>query len=353
MRVDGTAGLMKAAQIYEYGGPEVFRVEEIDEPTLGPKDVLVRVHASSVNPVDCKIRQGIQRAMIHYKLPHVLGLDVSGVVTQVGARVTHFKVGDEVFSSPTHRRQGTYAEVVAIDESEVAHKPKNLTHAEAASIPLVGLTVFQLFEKRGGVKAGQRVFVQAGAGGVGSFAIQLAKHCGASVATTCSARNVELVRELGADVVVDYTKERYDDVLGTEAQKQDWVLDTLGGEHRDRALSVLRRGGHLASIQGGFPQHVEKFGVYLGTLTAVLSMLWFQMCVRLFRGVRAHWVLRKPSGRDLSEIAKLIEAGTIRPLIDSSFPLEQISEAHRKSESGRARGKIVIDVSGDLSGVRS
>ncbi len=339
----GTAQVMKAARIYEYGGPEVFRIEEIPEPAVGPKDVLVRVHAASVNPVDTKTRQGMQRAIMFQKFPAVLGLDVSGVVTQVGDQVTQFRVGDEVFSSPTHRRQGTYAEVVAMDESEVALKPKNLTHAEAASIPLVGLTGLQLFEARGGVKPGQRVFVQAGAGGVGSFAVQFAKHCGATVATTCSARNVELVRELGADVVVDYAKERYEDVL----EPQDWVLDTLGGEHRKRGAGLLRRGGHFAAIQGGFPERVDKFGPYLGVLLAVLSMLWFQLTLRLVRGVRAHWVLRKPSGSDLARIAKLVEAGSIRPLIDSSFTLDEISDAHRKSESGRARGKIVVDVIGD------
>jgi NADPH:quinone reductase-like Zn-dependent oxidoreductase len=328
---------VKAAQIHAYGDAETLRVEDVDPPAVGPRDVLIEVVAASVNPIDWKIRSGHQRAIIRYRLPHVLGLDVSGVVVEVGKRVRRFRVGDEVFSSPSHRRQGTYAEYAAIDERAVALKPSNITHEEAAGIPLAGLTAWQALEGR--VAAGDKVLVQAGAGGVGSLAIQIAKHFGATVATTCSARNVELCTQLGADMVIDYGREAFDDVLSD----YDLVFDTLGGEHKVRARDVLRRGGRLVSIVNDIPGAVKKHGPYLGMASAMGALLAFKLGC-MWRGIRFSYVLRKPDGDALAALGTLIESGAVKPLNDSVYPLEEIVAAHQASESGRARGKIIIAV---------
>ncbi|MCA9609375.1 MAG: zinc-binding dehydrogenase, partial [Myxococcales bacterium] len=221
---------MRAARIHAYGAPDVLQVDEVPDPEPGPRDLLVEVHASSINPVDYKIRSGGQRALIHYRLPWILGLDFSGVVRKVGAKVTRFQVGDEVYGSPTHRRPGCYAELLCVDERQAARKPRNMTHAEAASIPLVGMTAWGALVVQGRLRAGEKALITAGSGGVGSFAIQLAKSLGAHVATTCSARNAELVRSLGADEVIDYREQRVEEVLSG----YDYVLDALGGEERER-----------------------------------------------------------------------------------------------------------------------
>ncbi|MCB9588954.1 MAG: NADP-dependent oxidoreductase [Polyangiaceae bacterium] len=331
---------MLAARIHTYGPPSVLQVENTTEPTCGPRDVLIEVHASSVNPVDFKIRGGYQRGVIRYRLPWTLGLDVSGVVVEVGAKVKRFRVGDEVVSSPTHRRQGCYAEYVAIDEAMVAKKAARITHAEAASLPLVALTAWEALFGFGRLEPGQKVFVQAGAGGVGSVAIQLARHFGAAeVAATCSTRNVELVESLGATRVVDYTKEEYDEVL----RDYDIVLDALGGEHKERAFKVLKKGGALASIVAGIPTATEKYGPNLGVLVAGVQMLGFSLRARL-KGKRAANLMRKSDGELLGRIMNLVEDGSVKPLIDRTYPLEEIVEAHRYAETGRARGKVVIQV---------
>ena len=215
---------MKAATIRAYGGPEVFAIEEVPDPEVGPRDVLVEVRAAGINPVDAKMRRGVQRAIAPKRMPAVLGLDVSGVVVAVGAKVSRFGVGDEVFGSPTHRRQGTYAELVSVNERELALKPARLSHLQAASIPLVAQTAWQSLVTRARLGAGESVFIQAGSGGVGTFAIQLAKHLGAEVTTTTSAHNLSLVKRLGADRTIDYRRERYDELLC----EMDVALECLG-----------------------------------------------------------------------------------------------------------------------------
>jgi alcohol dehydrogenase len=331
---------MKAAQIYEYGPSDVFRVEDLPRPVLKPRDVLVEVHAASVNPIDYKIRNGGQRGGIRYKLPHVLGMDVSGVVIEVGSAVTRFKVGDEVYSSPTHSRNGTYAEMVAIDERAVARKPSNLTHEEAASIPLVGLTAWESLVIKADLKPGEKVLIQAGSGGVGTFAIQLAKAMGAHVITTCSGRNEELVRSLGADEVVDYTKQDFAEVLS----ELDVVVDALGQEAQHKALKVLRRGGRLACLNAGLPIYTAKYGPTLGLLRTGWGILSFKLKARFRYGVSSWTILRQTDGALLDKITTYLEDGSIRPIIDKVFPLEQIAEAHKAIETGRTRGKIVIAV---------
>lgn len=331
---------MRAARIHAYGPPEVLVIDDVPEPVAGPRDVLIEVHASSVNPVDTKIRSGGQRGVIRYSLPHTLGLDVSGVVKAVGDRVTEFEVGDEVVSSPTHRRPGCYADYVAIDASAVAKKAPSLSHTDAASLPLVALTAWQGLVDFGGVKEGDRVFVQAGSGGVGSVAIQIAKHFGAHVATTCSTRNVELVESIGADQIIDYTKEDYAAVLSDI----DIVVDNLGYEHLPKARAILKRGGCLAMNVGGIPAATKAYGPNLGAVVALSNVVGFTVASRLFHGVRAKSVLRPSDGGRLAKIMALCEEGAIRPVVDSILPLEEIVDAHRRSETGRARGKIVIGV---------
>lgn len=332
---------MRAALIHRYGPPETFVVEDVERPRPGPRDLLIRVHASSVNPVDTKIRAGAQRLLIRYRLPWILGLDVSGVVEEVGERVTSFRPGDAVFASPRHSRPGCYAEYVAVDEREVAAKPAKLTHEEAASMPLAALTAWDCLVEITRVRPGDKVLVHAGAGGVGSLAIQLAKHLGATVTTTCSARNEELVRGLGADAVIDHRRERFDEVLN----EQDVVLDSLGWESVARSLTVLRRGGRLVSIQPGLPERTKRHGQLLGTALTGLALAWLPIRGRLGYGVRARSLLvRAPSGAHLAEIARLVDEGAIRPVIDRVLPLEEIAEAHRHVETGHARGKVVVSI---------
>lgn len=331
---------MKAARIHAYGGPEVFRIEEAPEPHCGPRDLLIDVHAAAINPIDAKIRQGTQRVVIRKTMPTILGMDVSGVVAQVGAEVQGFEVGDEVFSSPTHSRQGCYAERVAIDARAVAHKPAVLSHVEAASIPLVGLTAWQCLVATAALQPAQRVMIEAGAGGVGSFAIQLAAHIGAEVATTCSPSNADLVRKLGATHVINYREENFDEVL----PPQDVVLEAMGGPSKARALRALRRGGRLTSINSDVPAFVKRLGPLLGVVAAGARLLTLHLWSPLRHGVRFHAVVRSPQGQQLKLIAELLQQGAIRPLIDRVLPLEQVSEGHRLIEAGHARGKIVLNL---------
>lgn len=330
---------MKAVRIHGYGTPDVLRVEEIPEPQPGPRDVLVRVCATSVNPVDCKIRSGGQRNVIRYKLPWILGLDVSGVVEAVGAQVTKFKVGDEVWSSPTHSRPGTYAEKVCLDEREVAFKPKNLSHDEAASLPLVGLTAYQCIVEKGQLQKGQTILVHAGAGGVGSFAIQLAHHLGATVITTCSAKNADFVRGLGADRVVDYKTEKFED-----AGPVDLVLDSLGEQALKGNIQVVRKGGRMSNITLDLPKHVEKYGPVLSLFTVLAVMIWVHLAPWLKKGIRSRHVIKRCDGAQLQQITELVEKGAIKAVIDRVLPLDEIRAAHTHSESHHARGKIVLHV---------
>lgn len=329
---------MRAMQLVAYGQPLVAR--EVPVPVPGARDVLIEVHASSVNPVDCKIASGTHRAVLRYKLPWTLGLDVSGVVAAVGPEVRELVPGDEVFAVLDHKRPGAYAGYTLADASIVARKPRSASHAEAAAMPLAALTAWQALVVAGRLGHGQRVLVQAGAGGVGTLAIQLARHLGAHVATTCSARNAELVTSLGADEVIDYRTTRYEDVL----EGLDLVLDALGGDDRWRALDVLRRGARHVSIVTDMPELVERHGPVLGAVRAAGRVVRFAVAARLRRGVRAHVVVMRPDGAQLTQIAELMDAGTLRPVLDSVVPLERLEEAHERSRTHHARGKIAIAV---------
>jgi NADPH:quinone reductase-like Zn-dependent oxidoreductase len=329
---------VQAAVIHEYGDADVFRIEEVEKPTPGTHDVLVRARAASVNPVDTKIRSGSQRGVVRLKLPWILGLDVAGVVEAVGSGVTRFSVGDEVMSTPTHRRPGTYAEWIAIDEKSVAPKPKSVDFIEAATLPLVGLTAWECLVTRAKIQPGQKVLIHAGAGGVGVIAIQIAKHFGAYVAATASTRNVDFLLQLGADEVVDYTKEEFDQKL----HDYDVVLESLGPDIAQRSLAVLKKGGILTSINTGLPAATERYGPNLGVLVVGMRVLSNAIGTRLFRGIRFTTVVRAADGNTLAELGKLVDARKIRPVVAQVFPLERIAEAHLAQETGRTRGKLAI-----------
>lgn len=332
---------MRAAIIDRFGGPDELRVVELPDPNPRSRDVLIQVHASSVNPIDFKVRKGHQRGAVWRRPPGmVLGMDVSGVVVAVGADVTHFAVGDAVISSPTHTRQGTYAELIAVDERSCARKPASVSHTEAATLPLVGLTAWGCLVGGARLKSGESVLIQAGSGGVGSFAIQLAKHLGAEVATTCSGRNVELVTSLGADRVVDYTQDRFDAVL----PPPDVVLECMGGDIAERSYRHLKRGGRFASINTGMDDRAARMNPYLAFIATIFANAGFVIGARLKRGVKVSVVVRKSDGDALQQIADLVDAGAIRPVVDQVFALADIAQAHRYCETGRARGKVAIEV---------
>jgi NADPH:quinone reductase-like Zn-dependent oxidoreductase len=330
---------VKAAVIRQYGGPEVLQIDEMPEPVLGPRDLLIEVHAAGVNPIDTKMRSGAFRGAVRWKLPWILGLDVSGVVREVGSGVTKFAAGDEIYASTVHTRPGCYAERVAIDERICARKPKNVTHEEAAGLPMTTLTAWESLVTKAKLRAGQKCLVQAGAGGVGIAAIQIAKHLGAHVATTCSAKNIELVKSLGADLAIDYHEQRVEDVV----KDYDVAIDAITGD-RSRTLSTLRNGGFLVNLNSGIPENVKKHGPILGLAAAIGDSALFTIGTFLTRRVLVSHVLRPADGAMLEKITELVEAGAVRPVNDSVFPLEKVSEAHARSESGHARGKIVVAV---------
>lgn len=329
---------MKAFIIDRYGRDTV-RLAEMPKPQPGAGDVLVQIHAASVNPVDFKIRDGKLKLVVPYRLPIILGNDLSGVVVEVGASVRRFKVGDEVYARPDKDRIGTFAEFIAIGEECMSLKPASLSMDEAASIPLVGLTAWQALIDRAGLKAGQKVLIHAGSGGVGTFAIQLAKHLGAFVATTTSTANVEWVKELGADLVIDYKTQDYAAVL----QGYDVVLDTLGGKVTADSLQVLKPGGKLVSISGPpDPAFAAELG--LGwAMRQACRLLSYQVRSRAKRlGVSYSFLFMKPNGEQLREIGVLIDAGVLRPVVDRVFPFGSTIEALAYVERGRAKGKVVV-----------
>jgi NADPH:quinone reductase-like Zn-dependent oxidoreductase len=332
--------VIRAARIHGYGDASALRIEGVSPSGLGPRDLRVRVHATSVNPIDYKIRSGAQRAVVPLRFPFTLGMDVSGTVTEVGAKVDAFTVGDEVFSSPSHRRMGCYAEEVVIRADEAARKPASLSHEGAAALPLVGLTAWDALVGACALRPGERVLVQAGSGGVGTVAIQLAKHLGAEVLATCSARNAELVRGLGADVVIDYRNEDYAEV----ARGCDAILESIGGDATPKSVRTVRRGGRVALITPGLPEYTRRHGAYLGVGVFAVTMLGRILHARVTRNVRLKPVTRHASGDNLAKLAGLVDAGVITPVIDRVMSLDDVVEAHRYLETGRARGKVVLAV---------
>lgn len=332
---------MKAFIIDRYKSKDVGRIGEVPEPELRDNDVFVQVHAAGLNVLDLKLARGEFKLIMPYKTPFVLGHDVAGVVTKVGAGVRGFKVGDEVYARPADYRIGTFAESIAIDEKDVGLKPKNLTMEEAASIPLVGLTAWQALIERAQLKKGQKIFIQAGSGGVGTFAIQLAKHLGATVATTTSADNFDLVKSLGADIVIDYKKDDFEKIL----HDYDVVLNSQDAKTLEKSLRVLKPGGKLISISGPpDPDFAREVGLnWIFRLVTTFLSYGIRRKARR-RKVSYSFLLMRASGSQLSEITSLIDSGIIRPVVDRVFPFESTKEALAYVEKGRAKGKVVVKV---------
>lgn len=307
---------MKAAIVKTYGTK--VEIADIPQPALLADSLMIQVHAASVNPVDNLIRAGYLKAMLPLPMPYVVGNDVSGVVAAVGNDVTGFKEGDAVFARPQGMQSGTFAEFVGVKAADAAHKPKNLSHEQAASLPLVALTAWQALVSKGKLQSGQKVLIHGGSGGVGSIAIQLAKHLGATVATTTSTENLAMVRALGADTVIDYKTQKFEDLV----HDYDLVFDTMGGETRLRSFGVLKKGGQLVSII--YPEDASGTAEKLGVKSEVFFM----------------W----PSGEQLAKIGQLVEQGVVKPLIDKTFSLDQAQQALDYSQTGHAKGKIVVKV---------
>lgn len=332
---------MKAFVIERYGKQEPLQLAEVPEPKLGEQDVLVQIHTASINPLDLKIRSGALKRILPLRLPLVLGNDLAGVVTRVGAKVQRFKPGDEVYARTDTRRIGTFAECIAVAESNLALKPLSLSMEEAASIPLVGLTAWQALVEKGCLRKGQKVFIHAGSGGVGTLAIQLAKQLGASVATTTSSANVALVKSLGADIVIDYKKDDFAKTL----RDYDLVLHSLGAEELEKSLSVLRPGGQLITLSGPpDPEFARDAGMpkLLQLIVGLLSRRIRKKARQ--RQVNYTFLFMRGSGEQLARLGELIDSGVIRPVIDKVFPFEATDQALAYVDSGRAKGKVVVKV---------
>ncbi|UZX03226.1 NADP-dependent oxidoreductase [Arthrobacter sp. CDRTa11] len=330
---------MKAFVIRKYKGP--LQESDVPEPTMGDQDVLVQVQAAGLNVLDEKIRAGEFRQILPYKLPLIPGNDVAGTVISVGLKVRAFKPGDEVYARPHQDRIGTFAERIAVAEADLALKPESISMEEAGSLPLVALTAWQALVERGQVRPGQKVLIHAGAGGVGSIAIQLAKHLGATVATTASAANLDFVRELGADTVIDYRSQDFEQLLSG----YDLVLDSLGGENLQKSLRVLKPGGKAIGISGPpDPAFAREAGLnpVLRLAVAALSAGIRRQARKL--GVGYEFLFMRASGDQLRQITALIEDGTLRPVVGRVFPFDRTVEAFQGLEKGGIRGKAVISI---------
>lgn len=332
---------MKAWAIDSYGGPARLTQRDLPTPTVGDHDLLIRVRAASVNPVDHKIREGAIKVLVKDRFPLILGSDLSGVIEQIGGKVTRFAVGDEVFVRLPKDRIGAFAELAACHEDAAAKKPRALSHVEAASIPLVGLTAWQALVEIGHLAAGQRVLIHAGSGGVGTFAIQLAKHLGAHVATTVGQRNAALVRKLGAETIIDYKTERFE----AKVTEQDVILDTQGGETLLRSFHAVKRGGVVVTV-GGNPDgaFAKKYGLNF-MLVAVLSLL----ARKITKAAKQHdakfeYLFMRADGEQLTKIGKLLDSKQIVPVLDKTFGFDKTPDAMAYVESGRSVGKVVIEM---------
>lgn len=328
---------MKAFAVTHYG-PDGLEAADVPAPTAGPRDVLVDVRAASINPLDKMVRNGEFKQLLKYKPPFTLGHDVSGVITEVGSEVRDFKVGDEIYARPRDLRIGTFAEQIAIDSDDISLKPRSLSFEEAAAVPLVALAAWQAMVGLASVKPGQKVLVHAGAGGLGSTVIQVAKHLGAHVATTAATKDIEKVRELGAEEVVDYTSTDFTEVLSA----YDVVLDSLGTASLEKSLTVLKPGGLAISVVGPPDPH---FATQIGQplLKPVMALLSRKIRARAKKlGVRYSFLFMEANGTQLKTLAALYDDGILQPVLDRTFPFADTIDAMAYVEQGKANGKIVV-----------
>jgi NADPH:quinone reductase-like Zn-dependent oxidoreductase len=323
-----------------------LRPREMPDPVAGPGEVVVAIAAASVNPLDVKLREGEFKRVLPYRMPLVLGHDLAGTVVAVGPDTRRFKVGDEVFGCAGTGRIGSFAEHIAVAKTDLAAKPASLGMVEAAALPLVSLTAWQVLLDRAKLRPGQLVLIHAGSGGVGTVAIQLARHLGAQLATTVGTDNLALANELGADLVIDYHHEAFEQRLSA----YDDVLNTLGPEVLEKSLKVLKAGGKLISITGppdlGFARQIGA-GCLVRQLLGLVSFKIRSKAKK--RGVDYSFHFMRADGGQLAEIAKLVDAGAIRPVIDQVFAFDETPVAMARVASGRARGKVVIRVAPDLA----
>lgn len=330
---------MKALTFKRYGKSPDIGFSDLPRPALKDDELLVQVHAAGINPVDNMIPTGMFKPVLHFQLPATMGSDLAGVVLEVGSRVARFKPGDAIFASTFDLGTGSLAEFAVVPESVAAPKPNNLDFVQAASIPMVGLTSWQALKERLDLRAGQKLFVPAGSGGIGTFAIQLAKQIGAKVGTTTSTGNVDLVRRLGADEVVDYTTQDFTHVL----HDYDAVLGTLRGSEIERSIGILKPGGRVVSLVGPLDAAFAK----ARRLNFVIKFVFGLMSHKIMRlakkrDVAYSFLFARPEGAQLREIGKLVESGKIQPVIDKVFPFEQAKEALDYLAQGRAKGKVVV-----------
>ncbi|WP_018990363.1 NADP-dependent oxidoreductase [Aromatoleum toluclasticum] len=330
---------MKALTFKRYGKSPEISLADVPRPTLHADELLVQVHAAGVNPIDNMIPTGMFKPVLHFQLPATLGSDLAGVVTEVGSHVTRFKPGDAVFASIFDLGRGSIAELAVVPESAAALKPANLDFVQAASIPMVGLTSWQALKERLNLRAGQKVFIPAGSGGIGTFAIQLAKHLAAKVGTTTSTSNLDLVRRLGADEVVDYKQQDFANVL----RDYDAVLGTVRGDAIEKSICILKPGSRIVSLIGPLD---AAFARARG-LNFVIRYVFGLMSRKIMRlakkqDVAYSFLFVRPDGAQLAAIGKLLETDRIQPVIDKVFPFEQAKEALEYLAQGRSKGKVVV-----------
>ncbi|MDI9877818.1 NADP-dependent oxidoreductase [Flectobacillus longus] len=331
---------MKAFIVKKYGKKESLHLTDVSVPTIKENEVLVQIHSAGVNLLDSLVKNGEFKIFLPYKTPFINGHDMSGIITKVGAKVSKFKVGDEVYSRVGDHRIGTFAEQIAVQENDLALKPTNLSMEEAASIPLVGLTVWQALVEISNLKKGQKVFIQAGSGGVGTFAIQLAKHIGAYVATTTSSANTALVKKLGADLVIDYKTQDFATIL----KDYDVVLHSnRDAKVLEDSLKILKPGGTLVTLTGPPTAELAKEIGLAWPFQVIMNLLSFSARrIAKKQNVNFKFLFMRADGKALGEITKLIEADIIKPIVDKVFPFEQTNEALTYVETGRAKGKVVV-----------
>ena len=332
---------MKAFVINKYGKNQKLQLKEVSKPIIKDNEILVEIHAAGLNLLDSKVKDGEFKLILPYKTPLILGHDVAGVVIETGRSVTKFKIGDEVYARPADFRIGTFAKFIALAEEDTALKPKNISMEEAASIPLVALTVWQAFIEKANLKRDQKVFIQAGSGGVGTIAIQLAKHLGLKVATTTSSKNFDLVKNLGADVIIDYKTQDFE----KELKDYDFVLNSQDAKTLEKSINILKKGGQAVSISGPpTPEFAKEAGLpwFLKTVFTLLSLKIRKKAKK--QNVDFSFLFMKASGSQLHEITKLIEAGAIKPVIDKVYHFEQTQNALEYLENGRAKGKVVVKI---------
>jgi len=332
---------MKAAVMQKYGKPENIQFLDIEKPKIAHNEVLVKMKAASINPVDWKIMKGELKPIIHFSFPMRLGSDGAGIIEEVGSAVNDFNVGDEVYFRTEVSHMGTFAEYINISSDLIAKKPSNMTFTEAASIPLVGLTSYQALSDRANIKSGNKVLIHAGSGGIGTFAIQYAKHIGAYVATTGSEKRFDLLKNLGADKLIDYKKEQFEN----ELKDYDIVYDTIGADYHEKSYKVLAKDGKLVSILGIPTVDVlSKLGAnWLIKTISRINLMFKNNQAKKHHATYLHHFMHG-SGKELAAIGKIIEQGKIKAVIDSTYSLEKLKEAINNSVGGRAVGKIVVEI---------